>query len=109
MSPVQGLFPDLEERAFAVAFVSLFMQVIAILQMPMFFGGSFSPFVALHNLVNAPLNAVLSKEEKMSVAGRKAREHVAAVASQSEGGDQVASSAGKKNKPKGKKNKRKKA
>lgn len=37
-------FFDLDDKTFACAFVSLFMQIMGILQMPEFLGPSFTPF-----------------------------------------------------------------
>jgi len=51
LGPIHGLFPDLEDRAFAVAMVGLFMQLVSILQLPLFLGPSFSPFAAIGDLV----------------------------------------------------------
>ena len=36
---------------FAMVMVSLFMQIVAILQMPIFFGPTFSPFFVLYNSI----------------------------------------------------------
>ena len=57
LAPVQALLPGVEDRAFAIASVSLFMQVVGVLQLPAFLGGSFSPFVAIHNMVSSPLSS----------------------------------------------------
>jgi hypothetical protein len=38
-----------KDELFAAVMVSLFMQIIAILQMPIFLGPTFSPFVAIYN------------------------------------------------------------
>lgn len=47
---LRATFPEyvrmgLDEATFAAVFVSLFMQIMGLLQMPDFFGPSFSPFV----------------------------------------------------------------
>jgi len=41
--PISKIF-DLDDKTFALAYVSLFMQVVGILQMPQFLGPSFTPF-----------------------------------------------------------------
>lgn len=46
---VPGLQLGLDDRTFAIALVSLFMQIMGICQMPHFFGPSFSPFVILND------------------------------------------------------------
>ena len=42
---------DIDDEMFAIVAVSLFMQVIGILQMPHFLGPSFNPFAALMTLL----------------------------------------------------------
>lgn len=61
MSPVHGLFPDMDDKTFAVMLVSLFMQVITILQMPAFLGPSFNPFTMIGDLIIAPFAGSSSK------------------------------------------------
>lgn len=56
MSPIHALFPDVDDRTFAIAFVSLFMQVIGMMQTPFVFGATWSPFEALGNLVSPPVS-----------------------------------------------------
>lgn len=61
LAPIQEMTPGVDdERTFAIAFVSLFMQIVGILQLPQFLGSSFSPFVSIRNAIDAPLNAVLT-------------------------------------------------
>ena len=106
LAPVQELVPGVDdERAFATAFVSLFMQMAGILQLPAFLGPSFSPFVSVHNLINAPLNAVLpGKDNSMSY---KARD-IAFDDAKTDNSTQVAKPSGSKNKkPKRRKGKQK--
>ncbi|CAB9500652.1 expressed unknown protein [Seminavis robusta] len=67
IAPLHDFLPDLDHRGFAVFCVGLFMQVIAILQLPLFFGPSFSPFVLVHKVVNSPLEAALSKEKSIEM------------------------------------------
>jgi predicted alpha/beta superfamily hydrolase len=45
-----GRLADLEDRTFAIVFVSLCVQIVGILQLPEFLGSSFSPFRAVPNL-----------------------------------------------------------
>jgi hypothetical protein len=54
MSPVHALFPDVDDRTFAIAFVSLFMQITGYLQTPYVFGPSWSPFETLGNIFITP-------------------------------------------------------
>lgn len=42
----------LDDRTFATAFVSLFMQIMGILQIPAFLGPSFTPFTSSHKILN---------------------------------------------------------
>ena len=97
-----------DDRAFAMACVSLFMQVVGILQLPEFLGGSFSPFVAAHNLINAPLNAVLAGGGKSVDKGYKTKELELVEDTTTDNGGQASKPSGKKKKPK-KKGKQKNA
>ena len=42
--PIAKLFGGMDDKTFACCFVSLFMQITGILQMPQFLGPSFTPF-----------------------------------------------------------------
>jgi hypothetical protein len=108
ISPVQDLIPGVDDnRTFAVAFVSLFMQVVGLLQLPVFLGPSFSPFVAFHNLINSPLNAALSNSGPATK--YKTRELPAkAEEEESEGDIQLTKTGDNKSKPKRKKGKKQK-
>ena len=54
MTPVHALFPNVDDRTFAIAFASLFMQVTGILQTPFFLGASWSPFEDVKNALIIP-------------------------------------------------------
>ena len=108
LAPAQELFPSVDERSLAIAFVSLFMQITGILQLPAFLGPSFSPFVTLHNLINAPLNAVLPEKETSWDTTSKARE-ISTDEGQTDDNSQVVKAPGQKKKPKRKKGKQKSA
>lgn len=106
MAPLQALIPGLEDdRTFAMAFVSLFMQVTGILQLPAFLGPSFSPFIAIKDMIiNGPLNLVLPGNGSNTY--KKGRN----IDNDFEKDIQApAPSKGNKNKPKRKKGKSKKA
>ena len=71
-------------------------------------GPSFSPFVALHNLINAPLNAVLPDKGKATDSSFKTRD-MAVDDAKPDDNSQVVKQAGNKKKPKRKKGKQKSA
>jgi len=100
LAPVQALLPGVDDRTFAIASVSLFMQVVGVLQLPAFLGGSFSPFVAIHNLINSPVS-------KHQVSGM-AKEIEMVSPTEEEQSVDYQQTKGKK-KPKRKKNKQKKS
>lgn len=101
-SPVQDLTPGVaDEATFAKAFVSLFMQVVGILQLPIFLGPSFSPFNELHKLLTASLGG--STQPKF-----KTREHAISDEDDSEGDIQMTKPAPSKSKSKRKKGKKQK-
>ena len=56
-------------EVFATVMVSLFMQIIAILQMPIFLGPSFSPFVVIYNQLGRFLSPFPSQEVEDSPNG----------------------------------------
>lgn len=64
MSPVHKRFPDLDDRTFAVAFVSLFMQIIGVLQSPYAFGPTWSPFEALAEMAMPPASQIKEKKDR---------------------------------------------
>lgn len=75
MSPVHGLFPDMDDKTFAILVVSSFMQVVTILQMPAFLGASFNPFTMIGELIATPF--VAPSPKATSVAASIAKRTVA--------------------------------
>ena len=55
-----GLLMGLDERTFAMAFVAFFMQISGLLQLPYFFGPSYSPFYHIQTLVEKTLGAFIT-------------------------------------------------
>ena len=75
MSPLHGMFPDMDDKTFAVMLVSLFMQVVTILQLPSFLGPSFNPFTMIGDLIITPFAGSSSKST--SAAANLAKKAVA--------------------------------
>ena len=72
MSPVHGLFPDLDDKMFAMMLVSLFMQVVTILQLPAFLGPSFNPFTMIGDLISAPFASASKPKSAAASMAQKA-------------------------------------
>lgn len=67
-----GWYDDSQSKnneVFATVMVSLFMQIVAILQMPIFYGPTFSPFVVIYNQLGRFLSPFPDQEIENSQSG----------------------------------------
>lgn len=83
---MRSAFPEvvrmgLDEATFAAAFVSLFMQIMGLLQMPDFLGPSFSPFGVriLSPWKDSSTWNLSAEESAYSAARKKAKQKAAKV------------------------------
>jgi hypothetical protein len=55
----------LDDRTFAIVVVSMFLQIVGILQLPNFLGGSWSPFTAPFALIDSMVRIPFPEPEKV--------------------------------------------